>query len=949
MKENAVSEVIGVVLLLALVVIGMGMAGVVVLSLISTNEVPNVQVITQLVFNMTTGDYDHIRFIHDGGDILNIPDDIRIKADGSEIDFTKCEYSDPWTLGQIITCPEPTSPPGKIEILYQTKGRESLFYSSSNLQRVYLSQGLYGDWESDTEDPTICCVELIPSGSDVQTCSNTKITWQASDNTRIHSTTLEFFDGTDYIRLPGKVTNPPYTWNVPGNPGQGKIRVTVRDLAGNSASDESQLFSIVDTKPPVVQILSPKGGETWDLGATKEIRWSVDECDPNRVVKIDLTTDNKATWTTIIGGLPDTGKYSWQVSGDPTLSAYIMVSVTDSAGNTGVATSPSPFTIRKTTLPTVKVDAPNGGEQLAVGTSYPIRWTATDDVEVVRVNIDITYDGGNTWSSIISGWTNTGVYDWVPDTPSNNARIRITVWDPFNNSFSDLSDNSFTIQPGSAFHVRLISPNGGEQLASGNVHIIRWTIEGSGLNDQVTIEYSLNNGVDWTSIGTGTAITQFLWTVPCQQSNTLRVKVTVTRQGETVFDISDNTFSIALPESTVMVKKPNGGEVIYGDSKYTIEWTADNACGITGVDIFYTQNNGISYEPIVTGITNSGNYQWSVPNIQTLLARVKVVAHLSGTTSIEDISNNVFEIRNAAPIVVVTSPNGGEKWESGSQQQIIWTATDSDGIASITIDYSINNGLSWLPVASALPNDGSYTWQIPATETNQALVRVTATDTLGNTGSDKSNAIFSIINGPPQVTLIYPNGGQVFSTGETVTITWSAVDPDGISKIDLSYSINDNPFTFEIAKGLSNTGSYVWTTPHVPSEKMRVIVTAYDTPGAKASDQSDSFFTIADTIPPVITITRPVGGERFRINQNPHLITWTASDNVGVSRIKLEYSRNSGASWTQIIDNLSNNGEYYWYITGSTSDTCKVRVTAYDSAGLSASSITPGTFRITSS
>jgi len=966
MKENAVSEVIGVVLLLALVVIGVSLVGVIIFSSPLPGKIPQVKVIPQSICDQITGHYNNaILITHDGGDLIE-PDNLQIKINNdliynSDISILGpgCSFDpwiEPWKLGESLFFNYNISPPQKLDLIYTLGGRENLIFSSSNIQKLYgfcIKEG--GDPTQDTEPPVICCVSVPTVGGGVPACNNVQISWVATDNIAIKSALVEFYEGSGWISLPKMKSSSPYSWTVPAQTGPGKqIRVTVTDLNGNTASNSSSVFSITDTITPGVTVSSPKGGETWDVGTKKSITWQVSgECDPNRHASIQLSPDNKVTWITVISGIVDTGSYEWTVSNNPSNEAYIKVLVTDSAGNVGEGISPNKFSIRETIPPSIQVIQPNNGEILTVGIPYTIQWSATDASGVDYVNIDISYDGGSSWTSLLTNWENTGSHTWIPQTESNNARLRITAWDIFGNSYSDLSDGGFTIQAGSPFLVTLSSPNGGENLVPGNIHQIQWSVEGGSSSDQATIEYSTENGVDgtWKSIGTVTGSNQYSWNIPCELSNTVRVKVTVTRSGGglTGFDISNGPFSITSAQSVGKVLLPNGGEILYGGTAYSIQWIASNPCGVTGVDLLFSEDNGGVWQSIVTGTSNTGSYSWNVPNIISSNCKIRMIAHITGGLTVQDDSDSTFEIRNAAPLVVVTSPNGGEQWETGSQHPVTWTATDSDGVTSVNIDYSTNNGLTWTNVASGLTNTGSYTWTVPAPTTIQGLIRVTATDSNGNNGVDQSNAVFRVINGLPQVVVTYPNGGETFSVDGSTTITWTAIDPDGISSVDLAYSINDNPFTFSIASGISNTGSHPWDIPALPSNKVRVIVTAYDQQGGKGSDQSNNFFTIADTTPPTISVGKPVTGEAFRTysaSGKPYMIVWSADDNVNVARIRLEYSTNGGSSWIQIIDNLSNNGYYYWYVPGPTSNNCIVQAWAYDAGGLSASAVS-GIFRIT--
>lgn len=116
--------------------------------------------------------------------------------------------------------------------------------------------------------------------------------------------------------------------------------------------------------------------------------------------------------------------------------------------------------------PDVAVLTPNGGESWTVGTSHDITWTATDASGVASVDLDYSADGGGSWTPIATGEPNDGVFAWtVPPTPSANALVRVTAYDPASNSASDTSDAVFTIADvvdvptaGAPAAVRLLAP-----------------------------------------------------------------------------------------------------------------------------------------------------------------------------------------------------------------------------------------------------------------------------------------------------------------------------------------------------------------------------------------------------------------------------------------------------------------------------------------------------------
>jgi PKD repeat protein len=88
---------------------------------------------------------------------------------------------------------------------------------------------------------------------------------------------------------------------------------------------------------------------------------------------------------------------------------------------------------KDTTPPSVKVLAPAGGESLTPGSTYRIKWQATDNVAVAKITIYL-YKASGLTSVIASNIQNTGYYDWtVPDNPGSYY-IRIVAVDTSGNT-----------------------------------------------------------------------------------------------------------------------------------------------------------------------------------------------------------------------------------------------------------------------------------------------------------------------------------------------------------------------------------------------------------------------------------------------------------------------------------------------------------------------------------
>lgn len=97
---------------------------------------------------------------------------------------------------------------------------------------------------------------------------------------------------------------------------------------------------------------------------------------------------------------------------------------------------------------------------------------------------------------------------------------------------------------------------------------------------------------------------------------------------------------------------------------------------------------------------------------------------------------------------------------------------------------------------------------------------------------------------PPNVTVLSPNGGEVMTSGDPVSVTWNATDDLGIQEIEIFYRETETSEWTQIVRGLSDSGIYTWSPQNTPTTAARVRVVATDLEWNEAGDQSDAIFTI---------------------------------------------------------------------------------------------------------
>jgi hypothetical protein len=665
-------------------------------------------------------------------------------------------------------------------------------------------------------------------------------------------------------------------------------------------------FSIFTAKAGNITLTSPNGGEVWAGCTSHNITWTATGTSNN--YNIDYSTDGGATWISVASSLYVTnGTYTWTVPNINSTSCKIRI--VDSNTPSTFDLSDNTFSI---TAPLLLV-SPNGSESWQAGTYKSINWVANGTSNYY--NIAYSTNAGSSWTNIVSNqYISNQTYNWsVPNIPSAQCLVRIQ--DYSNTScMVDISNALFTITPPTP-NITVSSPNGGNTLYANNSYTISWSSAYVNSN-VVKIEYSTDNGNNWTPITTSTSNTgSYSWTVPSTFSANCLVKVTDLSNPAT-FDQSNTVFTIAPP--FISVTSPNGYENIQGCASQSISWTSGGTSGSFG--LYYSINNGNTWNYITS--SSSSSYTWNpIPNLTSATCLIKIQDY--NNASLKDSSDANFTI-NQNNDIIITSPNGGEYWEAGTTKSVEWVSAPS--VSNFSVYYSLNNGNTWTTIISNTYYK-IYNWSVPNSPTPNALIKVQ--DYSNSCKFDISNANFTIGNPTPLITVSYPNSNVTTYANNSINIQWSSsYVSDNYVKIEFT-SDNGNTWTNVVAT-TENDGSYSWTLPNINSLNCRFRISSFA--NNLINDESDVNFKV---LPPFITVTSPNGGEQWK-GCSTKSITWTSGGTSG--SFGIYYSVNNGNTWNFLVNSSSSSYSWYQVADVTTSNNCLIKVQDYNNANVKDSS-----------
>ena len=164
--------------------------------------------------------------------------------------------------------------------------------------------------------------------------------------------------------------------------------------------------------------------------------------------------------------------------------------------------------------------------------------------------------------------------------------------------------------------------------------------------------------------------------------------------------------------------------------------------------------------------------------------------------------------------LTLTAPNSGESWQALSSHNITWTGSGT--ITNVALEYSTNGGSNWTTIIASTPNDGTYSWTVPNTQSTTCRVRVS--DAADGTPSDTSDANFTI-SAPAAETVSTPTTPMAGASPPYATLpgkfTTSGSTSSWADAVQYYYDFGDGTNsgwlpvgTTEVAKRFGSAGSY---------------------------------------------------------------------------------------------------------------------------------------------
>ncbi|NOR45545.1 MAG: hypothetical protein GQ534_08185 [Candidatus Delongbacteria bacterium] len=238
-------------------------------------------------------------------------------------------------------------------------------------------------------------------------------------------------------------------------------RVRVTGLT-SATSDDSNNDLEIRAAGDFISVVSPNGGEEWEMGTTEIIFWN-DNIDDN--VKIELL-DNGVS-TVITSSTPSDGSFDYSIPTNLDDGSDFRIKITSLGDDLITDSSDDDFSIEPPPSYII-VTSPNGGETFQAGTTQTIRWEDNID-EYIWIYI---YQEENFVAAYYTESDGSHEID-IPLSAVGSDLYWVVIRSEYDYSINDDSDDFFTVIAAPPF-IEVGYPNGGEELMIGETYWIGW-------------------------------------------------------------------------------------------------------------------------------------------------------------------------------------------------------------------------------------------------------------------------------------------------------------------------------------------------------------------------------------------------------------------------------------------------------------------------------------------
>jgi len=531
----------------------------------------------------------------------------------------------------------------------------------SSMCKVKITDAMYAAYSDESDTPFSIVDQLMPAltllypngGEIIYNGSQQNITWSSSNVSFVN---LYFSpnNGETWNLLASNISAASGSYlSAVNSSSTTNALIRISDASNAQVFDEcNQVFTIIDTTSPKIQVTFPNGGETFAIGSVMNIVWTSTVL--SGTSNIEYSIDNGISWNSIANNMPSSSpSYMWYIQS--AISSNCKIRVYDTANPSINDESDNVFSI---------IDMAIGGGAVA---HYKFDGDALDASGnglngTVYGTTALVEDRFFKPNSAYSFYDNSSIK--VPHSPKLNfsGQFTFAVW--MNqaggiSAFNCILGKDYTKEFGfgtwgtgcqEPTYPRLIVGNVETQTSTlSPITCFTWTHVAVTFDDaKDEVKFYINGVLTETLTNTGTItptstplgigedgfyVDQFYGVL-----DDIRIfdKVLTATEIDAIYN--DKGVNI----KSLKVGYPNGGDLLTSGTIDTIRWTSSYA---TLIKLDYTTDDGVSWTNIISDLPAQSptGYPWIIPTLASTMCRVRVTDVNDPTVA--DQSDTLFTIQ----------------------------------------------------------------------------------------------------------------------------------------------------------------------------------------------------------------------------------------------------------------------------------------------------------------
>ncbi len=419
-----------------------------------------------------------------------------------------------------------------------------------------------------------------------------------------------------------------YVWNTrripPGDGYMLRVAAQTPTLSARDATASPIHLTHRDSHPPHIRILLPH--KTAGLPQSNIIAWAATDPDGDSL-SLDLSIGDRdgASWQELATELYNGGEYVLDFPLRSETPYQIRAVASDAIHSSEAVSYPFTRSISTKQLPDLTLEIPKNKEVWS-GTEE-IRWQTTDPSrQDLTVQIELSRDGGRTWSILERRLKDTGSYMWDTTTHANGpCLLRLTA---DNGPFATTGvSHPFTLSnPGRTRPtVSLLSPRGGETWSG--IQEIRWFAQDKDGDElKIDLTYKIAGDSTWHTIARAAPNTGcYVWdTSDIPNCDCLKIRITASDGAFLGHDETDIPFTMNNSHAPLIELIAPRGEKRWS-GRQRIRWVTAQETRMTRVAVQLSTNAGQRWETLASDLPPTGTYLWdttTVPDRSVVWIRV---------------------------------------------------------------------------------------------------------------------------------------------------------------------------------------------------------------------------------------------------------------------------------------------------------------------------------------